>query len=143
MSNAQEKYMTNKPRNTGKAPEPLPYDPSTTKEWLAEVDKWEWEPTDGGWKKIGSCPRCHHTMSFHLVDGTILGEEKIVLDKDKLLSLFNRVRSGEFINKITVPRMVPIACNCDATHTGRPDYVAGGCGPRGKFEGPESEISLE
>jgi hypothetical protein len=96
----------------------LPYDETTSANWLKIVDSWPWQQIGPSkWKKVGSCPRCKHEMYGVFYP-------RVVLFSDE---------AGE--ESSGTPQEVYIECNCSAPHTGRPEDETG-CGPDGFFRAP-------
>lgn len=95
--------------------DPLPYDTTTTQEWLNVINGWSWQVADTGrapgWWRGGACPRCAHQMDVRF--------EKVQVI----------LRAGD------PPPEVYIQCNCTMAHTGRPDEETG-CGQAGIFPAP-------
>jgi hypothetical protein len=94
-----------------------PYDPSESKaDWRAAVESWEWQSFDEYTsRKVGSCPRCGHTMTVDAGGGSVT-------------SALPR----------TSRRRILARCNCGGDHEGHPERAQSdwGCGFRTSVTGP-------
>jgi hypothetical protein len=99
---------------SGVAEEPWTSDPAPG--WLEQVDRWAWEhAAEWEWRKHGSCPRCHHTMTVRV-----------------------EASSGVFGDQM---RPITVWCNCPTAHPGNPmpESQRRGCGQQGRIQPPVAD----
>lgn len=101
---------------------PLPYDETTSPDWLDAVNSWPWQQSGSEeWVRSGHCPRCEHAIT------TIV----------RPIHIFTRSGRQGTPGQPTIPPEVFVGCNCGMPHPGRPDDKIG-CGQGGVFAGPPS-----
>lgn len=102
------------PEDPGETPQPVPYEPTSTEAWIAEVRRtFRYRPYVDGWEYYGLCPRCRHSTS------TIVGPafEMRMLTPDAL----NRRPDPVLVERLVVQ------CDCRPGHA----KDTSGCGSFG------------